>query len=264
MDSTTRQQIATRIVGVEQNDDWSLTSGRELTGAMGQHFYISLPISKCFPNADVSKTNVSSTVISTLMLGLQPQGNHSWSTRGEFSNGDPEPSIKLTNYQMSVLVLSDAISRARMRFADSATLNKSRMEFYQWILISLGALTTILISLKSILNERTPGFVAVGVFAVIFSALSTACSSMISFYTPNDAYVRSDRALTQLRQLHNDLGFLVAATPDICTITLGDADDAKTKNLKDLSSRLAEILSASGASGQAGPNTGGSGQTGPR
>jgi hypothetical protein len=170
LDSTARQQIVTKILGPEQTEEAGVASSRELTSAMGQHFFIALPISKCFPDSDVSKTNVSSTVFATFMLGLQPLGNHAWSSRGDFPNGDPEPSIKLTNYQMSVLVLSDAITRARMRFADNATTNKSRMEFYQWILIILGALTTILISLKSILNERTPGFVAVGVFAVIFSA----------------------------------------------------------------------------------------------
>jgi hypothetical protein len=236
-------------------------SSRELSAAMGQHFFMALPISKCF-DADITKTNVSSTVIATLMLGLQPLGNHEWRSRGSFDKSDPEPSLKLTSFQTTVLVLSDAITRARMRFADSADVNKTRMESYQWVLVILGALTTIFISLKSILTDRAPGFILIGILAVIFSALSTACSSMIAFYTPNDSYVRSDRALTQLRQLHNDLGFFVANIPDICIGSLPDSDDAK-RSLKDLSTRLTEIVNVSGGSGQ-GQNSGGSaGQTGP-
>jgi hypothetical protein len=262
LDATTRQKLVAKFLGPDQSQWSDIPAGRELTSAMGQHFFIAAPISRCFPEADITRRNVSSTVFATLMLGLQPLGNHQWESIGEFPKGDPEPSLKLTNFQMSVLVLSDSISRARMRSAEGATLNQSRMELYQWVLVLLGALTTIFISLKSILNERTPGFVAVGIFAVIFSALSTACSSLISFYTPTDAFVRNDRSLSQLRQLHNDLAFYVAGIADICAPALGDTDNAK-KSLKDLSVRLTEITNASGGSTQSGQNpSGASGQTG--
>lgn len=263
LDTTVRQQIVTRILGSGQTDEDGPPVGRELSAGLGQHFFIALPISKCFPDTDITKTNVSSTVVGTLMLGLQPLGNYAWNTRGDFKKEDPEPSLKLTNLQTTVLVLSDAITRARTRFDDSATLNKSRMEFYQWVLIALGALTTIFISLKSILNERTPGFVLIGVLAVVFSALSTACSSMISFYTPNDSFVRSDRTLTQLRQLHNDVSLFVAGVPDICASNSPESDETK-KTLKELAARLAEIVNVSGGSGQGQSSGGNAGQTGPK
>jgi hypothetical protein len=146
-----------------------------------------------------------------------------------------------------------------MQIASIVADSRAKMELYQWTLIILGAITTILVSIKAMSNERTPVFVAIGILAIISSALGTACSGIISFYSPNDTYVRSERALLQLRQLHTDLSFEVASAVALCKpINSENPDDLKTKSLKDLSTRLTEILTASGTGAASAQNpTGG-------
>jgi hypothetical protein len=85
---------------------------------------------------------------------------------------------------------------------------------------------------------------------------------MISFYTPSDAFARSERGLVQLRQLHTDLAIFVANNGNICDPLKGGTEDPKAKGLKDLSTRLTEIINASGTGGQ--PAQSGTGQTGAR
>jgi hypothetical protein len=193
------------------------------------------------------------------MLGLEPTGELTWPDGGESVGTKPVLKLKLNNYQAPILVLSDAISRARMQIAGIVADSKAKMELYQWTLIILGAITTILVSIKSMSSERTPVFVAIGILAIISSALGTACSGIISFYSPNDTYVRSERALLQLRQLHTDLSFEVANAVAPCDpIKSDNPDDLKTKNLKNLSTRLTEILYASGTGTSSGQNPTGS------
>jgi hypothetical protein len=207
---------------------------------------VAVAVARCFPDVDLTG-NLPATIVASLMLGLEPTGELMWPDAEELVGSKPAPKLELNNYQASILVLSDAISRARMQIASIVADSKAKMEFYQWTLIILGAITTILVSIKSMSNERTPVFVVIGVLAIISSALGTACSGIISFYSPNDTYVRSERALLQLRQLHTDLSFEVASAVALCKpINSENPDDLKTKSLKDLSTRLTEILHTSG------------------
>jgi hypothetical protein len=146
--------------------------------------------------------------------------------------------------------LTKRVMSALMSLTEDATSNKTRMELFQWALVTIGAVTTILISLKSILKEGAKGYVTVGILAVIFSAIGTACSSIIAFYTPSDGFARSERSLVQARLLHTDLSMFVASTGNVCNEMKDDADDPKMKGIKALSARLTEILNTSGAGGQ--------------
>jgi len=248
--STWQGMLATAL-GFQQNDAdraWQTPEGKELTSAKAQHFFIAVPIARCFQRVDLSDNRAGSVSVA-LMLGLHPLGYHEWD-KGESAGANPAPVLNLNNYQASVLILSDAVSRARMQIAGIVASSKTRMERYQLALIIIGAMTTILISVKSIANEKTRGYVTIGILAIVFSALGTACASINAFYSPSDTYARSERALLQLRQLHTDLSLAVASADDLCKPMDSQApNDLKTKSLKDFSTRLTEILNGSGAGG---------------
>jgi hypothetical protein len=266
LDPSARQQLFTNIAQLElyrarleehrarleehrarlnRHRAWQSPAGRELISARAQHFAVAAAVARCF-NVDLTG-KPPAAIVASLMLDLEPTGELRWPDDTELVESKPAPRLELNNYQASMLVLSDAISRARMRIATIVADSKAKMELYQWTLIILGAITTILVSIKSMSNERTPVFVAIGILAIISSALGTACSGIISLYSPNDAYVRSERALLQLHQLHTDLSFEAVSAAALCKpINSENPEDLKTRSLKDLSTRLTEILNASG------------------
>jgi hypothetical protein len=179
------------------------------------------------------------------MLDLQASGEMRWAPAG------PTPEFALTNYQNSALYLSDAISRGRIQAAKAAADSDDKRIMYQWALIVIGAITTILISIKSMSNERTSVYLTIGILAIIFAALGTACSSIIAFYNPNDLYYRNERALLQLRQLHIDLAAEVVSANDPCEpMDINKPDNPKVKRLKDLTTRLTGILNAASGVGE--------------
>ena len=249
----------TTAASEKQERGWGTPAGEELVHARAQHFYIALPISRCFKGVDVTREYVPPMVGASLMLDLQPAGYIQW--QNVDNSFGPTSEVALTNYQSSVLYLSDAIRRARMRAAALTADNKDRAVRYQWALIIIGAITTVLISIKSMSNERTPVYITVGILAIIFSALGTACSSIIAFQNPGDIYARSERALVLLRELHMDLAVEAVSADDPCEpMNRSKPDDSKVKGLKDISSRLTGILnnlSAVGASGQNPPTSSG-------
>lgn len=248
LDPSARQQLFANVAQSDQRRAWQTPAGRELIPARAQHFSIAVSVARCFPDVGLFG-DLPAIIVGSLMLGLEPTGELTWPGDGESVGTKPAPRLKLNNYQASILVLSDAISRARLQIAGIVADSKAQMELYQWMLIILGAITTILVSIKSMSNERTPVFVAIGILAIISSALGTACSGIISFYSPSDTYMRSEKALLQLRQLHTDLSFEVASAVALCKpLNSESPDDLKTKSLKDLSTRLTEILNASGTS----------------
>jgi hypothetical protein len=98
----------------------------------------------------------------------------------------------------------------------------------------------------------------------VFSAASTAVSSMNSFLAPTDAAVRSERTLNQLRALHTELVMQVAEDKDICKEFNPDStDDVRAKKMAAISARLKDLLaSATGLTGGSASGPGGSSSSG--
>jgi hypothetical protein len=67
------------------------------------------------------------------------------------SNGKP---FKLTSSQRAVIYLSNAISRARIEMADSIDDNYNRVKNLQIVIIIVRAITTLLISIKSMPDDN--------------------------------------------------------------------------------------------------------------
>jgi len=255
-------------------DPWSTVAGQELQRANEEHWYIALPLTRCFREIDLSDTqNVPGQVTVAFMLGQMPDGSDSWGA----SAAHP-PEFELTNYQRSVLLLSHSIARARAQLAAAADAAQTKMVRYQWCIVIVGALTTILVSIKSMSQGQSRPYFVVGIMAVVFSAAGTAVSSMNSFDSPNASFVKTERGLVQLRQLHLDLALMVFVEKDNCSgMETIDADagnsgnsayrDERAKRLADMTNRLKEILATSGFGGEgvgAAPETAGgsSGHTG--
>lgn len=239
---------------------WHTRAGEELTKADADHYWIITPLGNCFKGVDLTTREIPGQVQAKFMLWLRPDGGDSWNDRA------PEaPDIQLTNYERSIVLLSHTIARARTEFAGQAARQGSRMDWLQFSIVIVGGITTILVSIKSLSSETKPSdsggsqahlrnlYFAIGISAVIFSALGTALSSINAFLSPGDAYVRAEHALVELRQLHIDLAQQVYQDVNPCTsFDTAALDDARAKKMADLWSRLKDILSSAGSGGAGG------------
>jgi hypothetical protein len=229
---------------------WHTPAGEELIRATTDHFIIAIPLSKCFKGVDLSlngSDQIAGQVSLAFLLGLQPNGEQSWGT-----SPSSAPDIQLNNYQRTILYISQSISRARGELASSAAQNQSSMISYQFLIIILGAMTTILVSIKSMSQGNTKPYFVIGILAVVFSASGTAMSSINSFVGPSEAYVRSERALLQLRQLHMDLELLIAEDKNVCKeFDAESLNDTRAKKIADIAGRLKEIVGQTGIASNA-------------
>jgi hypothetical protein len=181
------------------------------------------------------------------MLHLTPGGEPV--RYGNLTVTSNTPPLKLTSFQSTSLYLSNAIARARIETAAAANEHYTRMKHFQWAVAIVGAVTTILISIKSMSNQNTTLYVIIGILAIFLSSVGTATSSLNSFYSPREAHIRNQRALSSLKQLHVE----VAAEMNIET----DADKCQamrendnSKKVKNWSQRLAGIVNGSETAAQ--------------
>lgn len=232
-----------------RDSSWHTAGGEERVRASNEHFNIALQISRCFPGINLAWGNEGppAKVSVAFMLNMQPNGEEIW------TNADTQASdVELTNWHRAVLTISRSAIATRTELAASAAQSRSTMLLYQWLIVIVGALTTVLVSIKSMSNgeeSNNRGYFLVGILAVVFSAIGTALASINSFVGPNDAYVRSERALLQVRQLHLELALQVAQEKDVChSFDPDKTDDPRGKQLTDLSTRLKEVVASSGFS----------------
>lgn len=172
--------------------------------------------------------------------------------------------LNLTNYQRAAIYLSDSIMRGRIEAATSANVNYSSMFWFQLAIVGIGAITTILISIKSIApagnsSATTNLSLWVGILAIIFSSVGTATSALNSFYGPRESYLKSERSLAALRQLHSDIAAKVtsATDPDNCPkMDAANKDDPHAKQVQDWATKLGAILNSTDSGSSSSQNTG--------
>jgi hypothetical protein len=130
------------------------------------------------------------------------------------------------------------------------------MFWFQFTIVGIGAITTILISVKSISNSGQSEFAGhwyfwIGIAAIIFSSLGTAASALNSFYGPRETYLKTERSLSALRQLHSDIVARVTSTtdtehPENCPKSNpANKDDLYGKQVQDWSAKYGAIVTAS-------------------
>jgi hypothetical protein len=219
--------------------------------ATADHQIIVAAVAACSKIFDLDRQE--DYVRAQLRLDTLPDGTRTEFYRFSGSSDSKEPrNVTLTNFQRATIFLSDATSRARIETAVSAAENYRTMFWFQLAIVGLGAITTILISVKSISNAQTRKnqnwYFWIGIFAIIFSAVATATSALNSFYGPREAYYKSGRSLSALRQLHADIVARVASTtdtehPENCPkFDPTKKDDENGKLVQDWTTRLGAIV----------------------
>jgi len=203
-----------------------------------------------------------------LRLDTLPDGRRISSSNPQQKGGN----LVLSNYQRAALYLSDSITRGRIESATNASVNYSNMFWFQIAIVSIGAITTILISIKSIAPaDNAPTAVSlslwVGILAIIFSSVGTATSALNSFYGPRESYLKNERSLASLRQLHSDIAVQVASVtdaehPDKCPrLDPARKDDPYSKQIQDWTNKLGAILNATDSGSSSSQSTGGTTDT---
>lgn len=165
----------------------------------------------------------------------------------------------LSNYARAAIYLSDSITRLRVEAAYSAVSNDKKMDAFQWAIVIFGAVTTILISFKSIMSNEEAlkeWSRRIGFAAIICSAVGTATAALNSFYSPREAYLKAERSLAALRQLQSDMAVQIASTavppdrqdsPDKTRCPLFAPDDKSgplAKQVQDWKNKLDLIVNA--------------------
>lgn len=181
--------------------------------------------------------------------------------------------LVMSNYMRAAIYLSDSITRSRIESATTANTNYTSMFWFQLAIVALGAVTTILISIKSIVpsgNAASRASLLIGIFAIVFSSIGTATSALNAFYGPRESYLKSERSLAALRQLHSDIAVHIASAtdpqdPQKCPkLNPLNKDDLFAKQIQDWTTKLGSIVnttdsgsaSPSGASAAAGDQQG--------
>jgi hypothetical protein len=164
---------------------------------------------------------------------------------------EKETALQITNYHRTAIFLSDSIARNRFEAAVNANNNYSNMFNFQLSIIIIGAITTVLISIKSISNSENwaTTYFWIGIFAIIFSSIGTATSTLNAFFGPREAYFRTERSLASLRQLHTEIAARIASSiedPEKCpSISRTNKDDPYAQQVQEWTTRLSAILNAS-------------------
>jgi hypothetical protein len=162
--------------------------------------------------------------------------------------------FSLSNYARTAIYLSDEISRSRIESANNAYVNHWVMILFQWAIVIIGAVTTILISLKSIMtadDSRKALSLRIGVAAILFSSVGTAASALNSFYGPREAYLKAERSLASLRQLHSDIAIQIGSIrepqgkKECPSFDPANRDDPLYKQVQDWKTKLGAIVNAS-------------------
>ena len=261
---TTRALVSQAFLGPYpdgRHASWHTPSGEEIIRAGTVHFNIALQISHCFPGLDFSKgiDGLPGKAVIAFMLNMQPNGEERWG-----DNTGLGPDIVPTNLQRTVLTISRAATAERGELAASAAESRRTMLLYQWLIVIVGAMTTILVSIKAMSNATTDNrtYFVIGILAVVFSAVGTGLASINSFTGPSEAYIRAERGLLQARQLHQELELQAAQETDLCRDFDPDkTDDPRAKRLADFSGRLKELVASSGVGASVSSATSGAAST---
>jgi hypothetical protein len=202
-----------------------------------------------------------------LRLDILPDGRRFRSASvGDPNAGEPKDAastakgqivFSMSNYARTAIYLSDATTRARIESANIAYFNHTTMLWFQWAIVIIGAMTTILISLKSIVpgdDTLKKLSLQIGIAAILLSSIGTATSALNSFFGPREAYLKAERSLAALRQLHSDIAVQTAGIreppskqdrKECPTFDPAGKDDPLAKQVQDWKTKLNTIANAS-------------------
>ena len=239
---------------------FSIAALQEWQTARADHQAIVFAVVPCLQMATLS--DQPGPLSSELLLAVLPTGeNQRPLTVNQDTSHMP---LKMTSFHRAAIYLSHAVARARVEAMGSAHDSYSRMQYFQIATVIIGAITTILISIKSTSIDNTRLSLLIGILAIIFSSVGTATSALNSFYSPREGYIKNQKSLSVLRKLHMDIATTVSSQAESETCTRMTEDNSKrvkewSKQLGDLldDSAGAQVIQAQGG-GKITPSTDGS------
>jgi hypothetical protein len=183
-------------------------------------------------------------------LTIIPNGRHGKALPND-TLSDVVPStlqVDAPSYILGAIALSNDIGRARVDMAGDEALDSAWMQIFEWALILTGAISTVLISVKSMSGsgDRSAAFTALGIGAIIFSTLCTSVAAVNSFYSPRSIYERDARTLTSLRNLHLQLAGGITRENNLCVSWTDWSKDWRFARIKAFSDQYAAITNTSG------------------
>jgi hypothetical protein len=114
--------------------------------------------------------------------------------------------------------------------------------------------TTILISLKSIMTadgDMKTWSLRIGIAAILCSSIGTATSALNAFYGPRKAYLKAERSIAALRQLHSDIAIPIGSIrepqskKECPSFDPANKDDPLYKQVQDWKTKFAAVVTAS-------------------
>jgi hypothetical protein len=171
---------------------------------------------------------------------------------------DSSATPSLSNYARAAIYLSSSIEQLRIEAAYAAASSHKAMNIFQWAIVVIGAVTTILISFKSIISgdEALKTYSrSIGFAAIFFSAIGTATAALNSFYGPREAHLKAEQSLATLRRLQSDIAIQLASMKECPSFDPSKPGDPSSKQVQDWKNKLDLIMTASD-SGSATPSEG--------
>jgi NADH:ubiquinone oxidoreductase subunit 6 (subunit J) len=202
------------------------------------------------PNARRNQQKPDEASKSVIAPATEPAAKQKDSTAAK-----PKPPTELimSNYMRAAIYLSDSITRARVEAATNARINYTWMFWFQILIVCVGAVTTVLISVKSMLptgNDAPRRSFWIGFAAIVASSIGTGIAASNSFLAPREAYLKNERSLGALRQLHSDIASHIAGATDSTDprncpkLNPTGKDDPLAKQIQDWSAKLGVIMNA--------------------
>jgi hypothetical protein len=168
-------------------------------------------------------------------------------TQQPTGSAPPPMALQEPSYMLAAIVMSQHIGWARIALAEEARWTSVSMQIFQWWVVVIGAITTVLISIKAISNERTNSHLAIGIAAIIFSTVGTAVATMNSFYAPRVTHDQDQRSLQALQALHLELATAITREESVCDPLNKGPADWRVKRIKAIAAQYAAVMSATQA-----------------
>jgi hypothetical protein len=171
----------------------------------------------------------------------------------------PDGVHQLNRSEHNLIQLSVHLSEQRLRLIPKVRSADFFSQLATLIAITIGMITTILVSVSSTEFGRGDGPPQrlIRVLAIIFPALGTATAAVISFYSPQAEWGQASRTLASDTQLHDEIALTVWKLT--CPTPGTDDSSAKplTDSLESWSKRYIDIQTVPNVSGAPGGNQGG-------
>jgi len=224
-------------------DGLTAAARSEWAAARSDHDVIVAMSSRCTQDSGTFKHAIE---IPVSMLVITPNGAlpTGGSTPADPAPRPAGPKLDTPGYLLSAIILSNGIARSRIDVAGDEVRDSAWEQVFQWGLVIIGAITTVLISIKSMSTGRTPLYMGIGIAAIVFSALGTGVAAMNSFYSPRLLHDHDKRALAGLRQLHLQLATGLTREGNICTAFTDWKNDWRFQRIKALTDQYNAIINA--------------------